>query len=114
MILSLTDINARLASIRTGITCIQTDMDKIYSYFKTLANCTISFLILPSSTIRKVLQNIKREMALHPHLHLPNDHNEDIWSYYELPQVSFIVYDDHFLVILQVSVLDKSLAMNEY
>ena len=32
---SLTDINARLASVQKGITCIQIDIDTIYTYLDT-------------------------------------------------------------------------------
>ena len=32
LIVSLTDINVRLASVQTGITCIRIDIDKIYTY----------------------------------------------------------------------------------
>ena len=42
MFLSLTDINAREASLRTGITCIQTDVDKIFTYLEMLATHIVS------------------------------------------------------------------------
>ena len=43
---SLTDINARLALVQMGITCIQVDIDKIYTYLDTLATHTVSPLLL--------------------------------------------------------------------
>ena len=79
MLLLLININDRLASVRTGITCIKTD--KMFTYLETLATHTISALLLPHSTLREVLENIKRGMAQHPHLALCDDPDNDIWSY---------------------------------
>ena len=39
-------INARLALVQTGITCIQVDIDQIYTYLDTLATHTMSPLLL--------------------------------------------------------------------
>ena len=36
--ISLTNINARLASIQAGITHIQADVDKMYTYLEGLTN----------------------------------------------------------------------------
>ena len=44
---SLTDISARLASICAGITCIQIDIDKIYTHLDTLVTHTVSPLLSP-------------------------------------------------------------------
>ena len=81
---SLTDINARLASIQKGIFHIQTDFDKIYTYLETLAIQIMSHLLLSPYLHREILENIKRGMAKHPELSLPNDPNQDIRDYYEL------------------------------
>ena len=45
---------------------------------------TVSLLLLPPSTLNGILENIKRGMAQHPQLHLQNDPDQDIWSYYKL------------------------------
>ena len=66
MMLSLTDINARLASIRTGITWMQTNVDKINTDLEMQATHTVPLLLLPQSTLKEVLENIKRGMAQHP------------------------------------------------
>ena len=58
--------------------------------------------------------NLNRGMAQHPHLTLPNDPYKDIWSYYELLQVSPIVFNDHIVVILEVPVVDKYVVINDY
>ena len=42
---SLTDINARLASVWTGITCIQINVEMIYTYLDTIVTHTVSPLI---------------------------------------------------------------------
>ena len=54
--LSLIDINARLASISTGIPKAQIDIDKIYTYLETLATHVIFPWLLPPSTLREVLE----------------------------------------------------------
>ena len=51
--LSLTDINARLASIQTGITGIPIYIDKIYTYLDTLVTHTVSPLLIPLQSLRK-------------------------------------------------------------
>ena len=66
----LTDISARLAFVWKGITPIQIDFDKIYVYLDTLVTHTMSPLSLIPSTIREILENIKRGMAQHPWLAL--------------------------------------------
>ena len=76
--LSLTDNNARIASTQTRVICIQIDVENIYTYFEMLAIHTMSSLLLPPSTLRELLKNIKRGVAQHPQLALPNDPNKDI------------------------------------
>ena len=71
--ISLTDTNARLASIWTRITCIQIYIIKIDTYLDTLVTYTVSYLLLPPLNPREVLENIKRGMAQHPQVALPND-----------------------------------------
>ena len=61
--LSLTGINTRLAPIHTEITCIQTDVDKMYMYLEKLATNTVSPVLILPFTVEKVLQNIRRGMA---------------------------------------------------
>ena len=56
---SLTDINAKLASTQTGITHMQTYVDKIYTYLETLAIYTVSPPLLLPSSLREILENIK-------------------------------------------------------
>ena len=57
--------------------------------------------------VREILENIKRGMAQHPWPALPNDCNQDIWSYYQLFWIKQLVCDDHLAVILQVPLIDK-------
>ena len=45
---------------------------------------------------------------------LPNDPNQDMWSYYELLNIKLVVFDDHLVVIWQVPLVDKSFIMNVY
>ena len=56
---SLTDINAKLASVMTGIAHLQVDVDKIYTYLDTLVTHTESPHLLPPMTFRDILENIK-------------------------------------------------------
>ena len=63
MMLSLTDINARLVSISNRSAHILMSVDKIYIYLGTLATHTVPPLLLPPSTLSVVIQNIKRGMA---------------------------------------------------
>ena len=79
-----------------------------------MATHIISPLLLPEYTLREVLENIKSGMVQHPSLAIPNDSNKDIWSYYELLQLSPIVFNDHLVVTLQVPLADKSLVTNVY
>ena len=72
----------------------------------------VSPLLLSTSTLKEIWESIKRGMAKHPHLPLPNDSNQDIWSYYKLLQKDPIVFDDHLVIILQEPLVDKPLAMN--
>ena len=57
---SMSDISARLASIQTGITYIQINFNKIYTYLDALIIHTVSPFLLPSSTLGEILENIKR------------------------------------------------------
>ena len=108
------NINARCASIWTGITQIQTDVDKIYMYLKILATHTISLLLLHPFTLREVLEDVNKDMAQNPWSALPNYPDEDIWSYYGLLHIYPIVFDDHLVIILQVPLVEKSLIMKAY
>ena len=57
---SLTDINARLPSVQTGIAYIQTDIYKIYTFLDTL--CTtyhVSSITSPFNPPGEILENIK-------------------------------------------------------
>ena len=53
MLLSLTTINARLASIGKGIPYTEADMEKIYTCLEMLTIHTISPLLHPPSTLEK-------------------------------------------------------------
>ena len=57
LMISLTEVSARLTSIQTGITHIQIDIDIMYTYLDTL---------LPPLTYREILENIKIGKAQHP------------------------------------------------
>ena len=72
--MSLTDINARLASIWTEIIHIKVDIDNIYIYLETL----FLPLFFPPCNLQQILENIKRAMDQHPWLDLPSDPDEDI------------------------------------
>ena len=56
----------------------QMDVDKIYTYLENLAINTVSPLLLTPPILTEILENIKRGMAQHPQLALPNDSNKDI------------------------------------
>ena len=62
---SLADINATLFTVQTRITHIQNSMDKVNTYLDSLVTHTVSVLLLPTSILRKILENIKRGMAQH-------------------------------------------------
>ena len=66
MMLSLTDINARLASIRTRITHMEMNVDKIYTYLETFTTHTISPWFIHLSKLREVLENIKKRNSIAP------------------------------------------------
>ena len=53
-------------------------------------------------------------MAKHPQLALSNNPGEDISSYYEVLQINPMVFDNHFIIILQVPLVNESLIMNIY
>ena len=89
----------------------QTDVDKIYTYLETLATHTVSSLLLHPSTLREILENIKRGMAQCPQLPSPNDLNQEILSYYDLHLINLIAIDDHLAIILQAPLADKSLSI---
>ena len=57
---SLTNINARLISLWTGITHIQIDIDKICTFLDTLLVHIVSLLFLSPSVLRNILENIKQ------------------------------------------------------
>ena len=57
---SLTDISVRLGSVMIGITHIQIDVDKIYTYLFTMATHSMSPLLCPPLTDREILENIMR------------------------------------------------------
>ena len=81
---SLTDISASLAYAWAENTCIQIDIDKMYTYLDILVTYNVSFTIVPF-TMKDILENIKWGMAL------SNDLSKDIWSYYELLFINPIV-----------------------
>ena len=68
----------------TKISHIQIDVDIIYTYLETLAMHTVSPLLFPFLTFREILENVKRNMAEHSYLAMPNDPSQDIWSYCEV------------------------------
>ena len=57
--MSLTDINSRLASIQTGINCIQVIISTTYTYLETLAFHPVSTLLPPPSNLREMLKKLK-------------------------------------------------------
>ena len=61
-----------------------------------------------------MLKNIKRDMAQHPQLALPNDPDEEIWREYELIKINLISFDDHLVIILQVPLPATFLVMDVY
>ena len=69
-----------LALVQTGITYIQIDVDKVYDYLDTLVTHTVFPLLQPPSILWKILETVKRVMAQHPHLALPNSPDKDIWN----------------------------------
>ena len=54
---------------------------QICTYLEMIATHTMSPLLHPPSTLREVLENIKRGIAEYSWLVIPNDLNEDIWIY---------------------------------
>ena len=58
--ISLTDINARLASIWTGITHIQVDVANIYTYLETLATHIVFSLLLAPSSLSKMFKKYQK------------------------------------------------------
>ena len=109
LIVSMTDINARLASGWIWITCMQNDVDKMCTYLDTLVTHTMSPQLLHPSTCREILDYIKRGVEQHPWLALLNDPYQDILIYYKLLKINSIVFDYHSVIFLQVCLLDKSL-----
>ena len=75
MIVSLTDINAKLKSIRTRNYPYSNRFRENIQLFGNfnLTIHTITPLLLPPSTLREMLENIKRGFAQHSHSALPND-----------------------------------------
>ena len=108
----LSNINARLVSIWTGIICINIYIDKVYTYLDTLATHGVSPFLLPPSTLREIFENIKKGIVQHPQLALPNNFNQNIWSYYKLLCINATVFDNCLVAILQVLLVDKLLIMN--
>ena len=53
-------------------------------------------------------------MVKHLQLALPNNPNQDSWSYYELFWINTTAFEDHLVIILKVSLADKSFIMNVY
>ena len=81
--MSLTDINARLTSIQTGITHIKVNVDNLHTYWK-YKPLILFPLFYPTSDLREIKKSINGDMAQHPWPALPSDPDEDIWNYYEL------------------------------
>ena len=74
-----TVINSMLASIWTGIICIQMYVGKICTYLDTQKlnmQCILCFL--SPLALWEILENIKRDMEQHPQLALLNDPNQNI------------------------------------
>ena len=53
------------------------------TYLDTLVTHIVLSLLLPPSTLREILENIRRGIATYPCLAFPNGPNQDICSYYE-------------------------------
>ena len=68
MVVPLTDINARLVSIQTGVSCIQTDINEIYTYLEKQATYTVPLLYFSLQCSGKSKKKIKRGIAQHPQL----------------------------------------------
>ena len=114
MLISFADVKVRIASLCTGITCIQVDVDKVYNYVKALAIHILTPIYIQSLDLMQLLSEVKEGIATLPRLSLPNDLKEDIWIYYKLLQIIPLVFDVHLAVILQSPLVDRLLQMNIY
>ena len=110
----LTDARSALSRLAIGLITLQQNVEGIYEYMRVLAMYQVNSVILPPNSLRRVLSRIKEDMKRNPRLRLPEDPDQNIWSYYTIMWITPIVMENFLLVVLTVPIIDTSLQMNIY
>ena len=74
----ITDNHTRLT---LSIFSLKEGVESFYAYMLVLANHEVNSLIVPPSELQCILLDIKQNIHLHPQLALPDDPNDNIWTY---------------------------------
>ena len=93
---------------------LQTDMESLFEYMKTLASQELNPMIIPLDILKNILHNIGNDIKSHARLKLIEDPKTNIWSYYGTIKLTLIVLEDYLMLILTVPLVDQSLHMNLY
>ena len=97
-----------------GYFSLKEGVESFHEYMQALAIHEVNPLIVPPLELWCILLDIKQNIHLHHQLALPDDPNDQIWTYYPIMQVSAIVMEGFLIVILSISLVDKSLQMDLY
>ena len=104
-----------LSHLQTGTVSIENNIDKIFECLRIMTNHKATSAVIPPVALRSLLLKIEDCMCSNPRLQLPYDpQTEGIWKYYSMIKVVPLVIDKLLVILMTISVLDKTLELNIY
>ncbi|MCG8621088.1 MAG: hypothetical protein MJE68_03665, partial [Proteobacteria bacterium] len=110
----ITDVRSTVSRLMLGLTTLRQNVEGIYEFMRVLATHKVNPVMITPYTLRLLLDKVKEDMKRNPRLRLPEDPNQNIWSYYSLMRVTPVVMENFLAIILTIPLVDISLQMNVY
>ena len=110
----ITDARSAVSRLMLGLITLRQNVDGVYEFMRVLATYRVNSVMISPYSLRHLLEQVKEDMKRNPRLRLPEDPDENIWSYYSLMRVTPVVMEHFLAVILTIPLLDISLQMNVY
>ena len=106
-VMYILQICSHLSMLLVGIIQLNKDLDIVYKYMTTLSSNTLPPMIISPSDLRKLLNEVERDLIGHPKLGLSISYDsKNIWTYYKLLRSISMVYQDALFVIIPVPLID--------
>ena len=114
IVLIMGDINVSVHRIQTGILQTQIDINSVEEYLRVMATEKPSPLVIAPNRLREVLVRVKEHIKPNPRLALPENPDEDIWSYYSFMRITPVMTNQFLVVVIAIPLVDQSLQLDLY